>query len=72
VHEVPSLEITVNGRAMTVPAGSTIAWLLVQLGVDKGRVAVEKNRDVVPKKTYEEVTLAPGDRVEVVTFVGGG
>ena len=40
--------------------------------VEKTRVAVEKNKDVVPKKSYDETTLLAGDRVEVVTFVGGG
>jgi thiamine biosynthesis protein ThiS len=66
------VEISVNGRAMRVPAGATIASLLVLLGVEKSRVAVEKNQDVVPKKSYDETTLGAGDHVEVVTFVGGG
>jgi sulfur carrier protein len=68
----PEVEIHVNGRPMTVERGATISALLSLLSVDKGRVAVERNRDVVPKKSYDEVTLAAGDRVEVVTFVGGG
>ena len=57
---------------MIVPPGSTVATLLVTLGVEKSRVAIEKNQDVVPKKHYEETVLVAGDRVEVVTFVGGG
>ncbi len=75
VSEKPAenaVEISVNGRVVQVPAGSTIASLLVQLGVEKGRVAVEKNQDIVPRKSYDEVTLGAGDRVEVVAFVGGG
>ena len=68
----PSIEITVNGQTKQLPEGSTIAALLASLGVERGRVAVERNRDVVPKKSYDDVTLVAGDRVEVVTFVGGG
>ena len=67
-----SVPISVNGRAMDVPQGTTITSLLALLGVERTRVAVERNRDVVPKKSYDETTLAAGDRVEVVTFVGGG
>lgn len=67
-----AVEISVNGRAMRVPPGATVASLLVLLGVERTRVAVEKNKDVVPKKSYDETPLLPGDRVEVVTFVGGG
>ena len=67
-----SLEIWVNGRAMRVAPGATVASLLVLLGVERTRVAVEKNKDVVPKKSYDETPLVAGDRVEVVTFVGGG
>jgi thiamine biosynthesis protein ThiS len=67
-----AVDITVNGKSMSVPAGSTVASLLLLLGVERTRVAVEKNKDVVPKKSYDETTLQAGDRVEVVTFVGGG
>ena len=67
-----TVEIQVNGRAMRVPPGSTVASLLLLLGVERTRVAVEKNKDVVPKKGYDETPLLAGDRVEVVTFVGGG
>ena len=67
-----AVEISVNGRAMRVPEGSTVASLLELLGVERTRVAVEKNKDIVPKKTYDETALHAGDRVEVVTFVGGG
>jgi len=52
--------------------GTTVAGLLAVLGVDRGRVAVERNLDVVPKKTYDSVALAAGDKLEIVTFVGGG
>jgi sulfur carrier protein len=67
-----AVHILVNGDSREVPAGTTVAALLGMLGVDRTQVAVERNRDVVPKKSYEQTTLADGDRLEVVTFVGGG
>jgi thiamine biosynthesis protein ThiS len=68
-----TIEIVVNGAPRQIPAGSTVAGLLVILGVpDRSRVAVERNKDVVPKRQYDDVTLEAGDRLEVVAFVGGG
>ncbi len=66
------MQVVVNGAAREVPAGMTVAGLLGLLGVDRTQVAVERNRDVVPKKSYEQTALADGDRIEVVTIVGGG
>lgn len=66
------IEISVNGKSRVVPTGTTVAGLLAALGIERGRVAVERNHDVVPRKDYDQVTLAAGDRLEVVAFVGGG
>jgi sulfur carrier protein len=67
-----TIEVTVNGAGREVPPGTTVAGLLALLGVERGRVAVERNQDVVPRKDYDAVTLAAGDRLEIVAFVGGG
>lgn len=64
--------LTVNGKEVRVPDGTTVAALLEQLGTDPARVAVERNEDVVPRKSWTACPLAEGDRVEIVTFVGGG
>jgi thiamine biosynthesis protein ThiS len=66
------IEIVVNGVPREVPDGTTVAGLIELLGVERGQVAVERNRDVVERRRHHEVTLVRGDRVEVVTFVGGG
>jgi thiazole synthase len=66
------LTLTINGEPRTLPAPLTVAQLLKQLGYDPRRVAVEVNRDVVPALRHAEHPLSPGDRVEVVTLVGGG
>ncbi len=62
----------VNGEPHDEPGPLSVAALLVRLGVTAARVAVEVNEDVVPRGTYESHTLAAGDRVEIVQFVGGG
>jgi thiamine biosynthesis protein ThiS len=66
------MQVTVNGRPRAIAGGATIATLLTELKVDATQVAVERNEEVVPRRTYAEVVLADGDRVEIVTFVGGG
>ena len=66
------LRITVNGESRTVPAGGSIADLLESLGVASPRIAVERNRDIVPKAEYAATALAEGDVFEVVELVGGG
>lgn len=67
-----SIEVTVNGTARTVPQGTTVAELIALSGLSGRRVAVERNREVVPRARHAEVALEPGDRLELVTFVGGG
>jgi thiamine biosynthesis protein ThiS len=66
------LRITVNGEVLTVPMGTSVAGLLERLGVATPRVAVERNRDIVPKASYRETELVEGDVFEVVELVGGG
>lgn len=52
--------------------GLTVAELLRELGLDFRQVAVERNREIVPRARHGETVLADGDQLEVVTFVGGG
>lgn len=67
-----SIEVIVNGAARSVAAGMTVGGLLSLLGIERTRVAVERNQDVVPKKSYDLVELLAGDRLEIVGFIGGG
>ncbi|HXU61605.1 MAG TPA: sulfur carrier protein ThiS, partial [Polyangia bacterium] len=66
------LRLTVNGETRTATPGTTVAGLLAAMGVDPARVAVERNQDVVPRRTWAEAPLADGDKIEVVAFIGGG
>jgi sulfur carrier protein len=63
---------TVNGEAMELPDGLTVAALLDHLGVRRDRVAVERNGAVVKKARHAEEQLSEGDALEIVSFVGGG
>lgn len=65
-------EISVNGQQREVPPGSTVATLLLELGLAERPVAVELNLQVVPRREHAAQELAAGDRLEVVTLVGGG
>src|SRR5438067_8166506 len=70
---IPSmLELTINGEARCVPEALSLADLLAQLGYDRGRIAVEVNRQIVPRPEHGTRQLAAGDEVEIVTLVGGG
>ncbi len=66
------LRLTVNGEARAAAPGTTVSGLLAAMGVDPARVAVERNQDVVPRRTWAEAALADGDKIEIVAFVGGG
>ena len=66
------LTIEVNGEQRSVAAGSSIAAMLREIGVDPRKVAVERNLEVVPRSTLEDVAVNDGDAFEIVHFVGGG
>jgi sulfur carrier protein len=65
------MKIVINGQEQTY-APITLAQLIEQLGMKQDRVAVELNRDIVPRAKWAETNLAEGDRLEIVHFVGGG
>lgn len=64
--------VTINGETRDVAPGATIAAMLRAIGLDPAKVAVERNREIVPRSTLAEVAVADGDQYEIVHFVGGG
>ena len=66
------MRLTVNGEVREAPDSATLAWLLASMGIETGRVAVERNREIAPRSLWGETALADGDRLEIVQFVGGG
>ncbi|MBI5576559.1 MAG: sulfur carrier protein ThiS [Deltaproteobacteria bacterium] len=66
------MEILVNGECRNIGEGATVLSLLREFSLPESRVAVERNRALVRKADFGSTELAEGDRIEIVTFVGGG
>ena len=66
------MQVQLNGETHSIEAGTTIIELLKAASVPENYLAVEVNDDVVPREQHATYQLAPGDRIEVVTLVGGG
>jgi thiamine biosynthesis protein ThiS len=66
------LHVRVNGEELLLPTGASVTHLLEKLKVSTPRVAVERNREILPKSAYDSTLLQEGDAFEVVEFVGGG
>lgn len=66
------MQIIVNGKPVDLPDQATAAQLVEQLGLAGKRIAMEVNRDIVPRSRYPQHRLHPGDRVEIVHAIGGG
>ena len=64
--------ITVNGKQIQLTAEMSVADYLEQNNYQVNRIAVEMNEEILPKYSYSETMLKDGDRLEIVTFVGGG
>ncbi len=65
------MEIHLNGKQKQVTAAN-VAELLCELDMENRMIAIERNREVVPKSQYNETVLNHGDRIEVVHMIGGG
>jgi sulfur carrier protein len=66
------MNIQLNGEQHTLPDNSTAQDLVEQLGLGDKRLAMEVNREIVPRTTYAEHRLHDGDEVEIVHAIGGG
>ena len=67
-----TLSIRVNGEHRRVRAGLSLSELALELGLAPTKVAVERNLEIVPRSTLDQVRVEDGDELEIVTFVGGG
>ena len=67
-----TVQVRINGEHRRVTEGISIAELVGELGFDPVRVAVERNLEVVPRSTLDDVKVEDGDDFEIVRFVGGG
>jgi sulfur carrier protein len=64
--------IVVNGENRAAKPGAMVTDLLRELGLDSGRVAIERNLEILPRPKWGETTVQAADRYEIVQFVGGG
>jgi sulfur carrier protein len=69
---VDGMQLTVNGEAYEAPEGISVRALVERLGLTQGPVAVERNREVVPRAEHASTMLGEADIIEIVHFVGGG
>ena len=66
------INVTINGDALKFEAPLSLDELLSKLDIESDKVAIEHNREIVPKSTFHGVTVADGDNLEIVHFIGGG
>jgi thiamine biosynthesis protein ThiS len=66
------MRLLLNGEERDIADIVSIADLVAALGLDARKVAVERNLEIAPRSTYADTALADGDRIEIVTFIGGG
>jgi thiamine biosynthesis protein ThiS len=67
-----AITISVNGEDRTAKPGASVSDLLNELGLQSGRVAIERNLEILPRPQWPQTLVQPGDRYEIVQFVGGG
>jgi thiamine biosynthesis protein ThiS len=67
-----NISIVVNGENRAARPGAMVTDLLCELGLNSGRVAIERNLEILPRPKWSETAVEPGDRYEIVQFVGGG
>jgi thiamine biosynthesis protein ThiS len=66
------MTLTINGESREYPSASTLTALVEQLGMKSDRLAIELNRQIVPRDHWPQTALKDGDKLEIVHFVGGG
>ena len=66
------MNITVNGESRSLKSEASLGQLLEILGLNGKRIAVEVNRDIVPRSDYDNFQLSDNDSIEIVNAIGGG
>ena len=66
------MQLQINGETRDYAETLTVNQLLVSLGLDGRKIALERNLEIVPRSQYGQTALSEGDRIEIVHFIGGG
>ena len=67
-----TISVTINGEERSLARPMSVAAMLDEFGLMAKKIAVERNLEIVPRSTYDDVEVQDGDRLEIVRFVGGG
>jgi len=66
------MKVTINGESQEIPEGLSVAALLEHLKMPSERLAIERNREILPRSQWEQALVQENDSFEIVHFVGGG
>lgn len=66
------IKVTINGEARELPEGLNVSSMLTHLEIELNRVAIERNRDILPRTQWHQTPVEANDSYEIVQFVGGG
>jgi sulfur carrier protein len=66
------MELVINGKTEQLPDGLTASQLIEHLGLENTRLAMEVNREIVPRSSFDSHYFSPGDKIEIVRAIGGG
>jgi len=66
------INVTINGKTESIAAGISLQSLLKLFGIQSERVAIEYNREIIDRNQFDALQMKEGDRLEIITFVGGG
>ncbi len=66
------INVTINGDTHSLDSDLNLNDLLRELDIEEDKVAIEHNREIVPKSTFDRVMIRDGDNLEIVHFIGGG
>ena len=71
-NSIQAFSIQLNGEPYSIDRDARLLALVEKLNLRRGRIAIELNQSVIPKAEWASILLRPGDKVEIVNFVGGG
>ena len=66
------MQITLNGEVTALDDGTHLSQLIEQLGIEGKRIAIELNREIIPKSEHASYEIKNGDTIEIVHAIGGG
>lgn len=71
-NKIEKISFNLNGEITTILKGTTIEGLLAEYGLDKRKIAVEKNLEIVTRSKFSETEINEADNIEIIHFIGGG